>query len=178
MKISRFFRLFKLFSMIVRKIRNDGYKFKKTIYTTLLIFWMIIIFLFSNQDAAKSESTSDKVTLGIINITEAITNQKIQEEKRNDLIEETRFLIRKLAHFTLYFILGIFVYLTLHSYSIERILLISIFFCFLYACSDEIHQMFSDGRAAQLLDVLIDTLGASIGILLIFMLNKKLKIRL
>ena len=42
-------------------------------------------------------------------------------------------------------------------------LTMSILFSFLYACTDEIHQIFVPGRSAQFRDVLIDTLGASFG---------------
>ena len=35
----------------------------------------------------------------------------------------------------------------------------------IYAISDEIHQSFVPGRGPQLLDVIIDTSGASIGII-------------
>ena len=36
----------------------------------------------------------------------------------------------------------------------------------LYACSDEVHQLFIDGRAGQVADVLVDASGAAIGCLL------------
>lgn len=36
----------------------------------------------------------------------------------------------------------------------------------LYATSDEIHQLFSGGRSAQLSDVCLDTLGVITGLLL------------
>lgn len=42
-------------------------------------------------------------------------------------------------------------------------LAISIIFSFLYACTDELHQIFVPGRSAQFRDILIDTLGASFG---------------
>ncbi len=46
---------------------------------------------------------------------------------------------------------------------IKYTLFMSILFSFLYACTDEIHQIFVPGRSAQFRDVLIDTLGASFG---------------
>ena len=46
-------------------------------------------------------------------------------------------------------------------------LIMSITLSFLYACTDEIHQIFVPGRSAQFRDVLIDTLGAIFGCLLI-----------
>jgi VanZ family protein len=36
---------------------------------------------------------------------------------------------------------------------------------FLYACSDEIHQLFVPNRSGELLDVLLDTFGGSLGVL-------------
>lgn len=38
-------------------------------------------------------------------------------------------------------------------------------FVFLYACTDEFHQLFSDGRSGQIKDVLIDTFGGLFGVL-------------
>ena len=46
-----------------------------------------------------------------------------------------------------------------HNIYDKRIYIITIIFCFLYACSDEIHQLFIPGRSGELLDVLIDTTG-------------------
>ena len=46
---------------------------------------------------------------------------------------------------------------------IKYTLAMSILFSFLYACTDELHQIFVPGRSAQFRDILIDTLGASFG---------------
>ena len=46
---------------------------------------------------------------------------------------------------------------------IQYPLTMSILFSFLYACTDELHQIFVPGRSAQFQDILIDTLGASFG---------------
>jgi VanZ family protein len=50
-------------------------------------------------------------------------------------------------------------------------------FCILYAVADELHQLFVPGRAASPVDVLIDTGGALLGILLFallrFLIRKK-----
>lgn len=147
-------------------------KIKRIIYTTLLILWMIVIFLFSNQNATNSQSTSDKVASTIVDTAEVVTKQEIPKEDKENFIENTRVLIRKSAHFMLYFVLGILTYLTFTSYSISKTVLFSIIFCFLYACSDEIHQMFLDGRAARILDVCIDTCGSSIAIWLCYFVKR------
>ena len=75
--------------------------------------------------------------------------------------------MRKTAHFTEYAILGALFYLNLIQFpklnSRIKKLLLPILFSFLYAITDEIHQIFVPGRSAQFRDVLIDTLGASFG---------------
>jgi len=42
---------------------------------------------------------------------------------------------------------------------------------FLYACSDEFHQTFVPGRAGQFKDVLIDTAGALIGLIVVTLIR-------
>ena len=147
-------------------------KIKKIIYTVLLIMLLLVIFLFSNQTANKSQSTSDKVASGIVDIVETVTKNEIKKDKRESIIENTRFLVRKTAHFTLYFILGIIVYLLFASYGVKKIAFYSILFCFLYACGDEVHQLFLDGRTAKILDVCIDTCGSSLAVICLFHLQK------
>lgn len=82
--------------------------------------------------------------------------------------ENAFWVIRKMAHFTEYFILFLLVNLALRQYwewkkRRWRVLLV----CFLYAASDEFHQLFIPGRVGDVLDVTIDTLGASTAMLLL-----------
>ena len=66
-------------------------------------------------------------------------------------------------------------YLLIKQYNLElnKTLVISLLFCIIYACSDEIHQMFINERTAKILDVLIDTTGSLTGILLIYLFSSK-----
>jgi len=85
--------------------------------------------------------------------------------------ENIHWVLRKCCHLTVYAILGLLVFRALnHSrthlspWSWPRnggTLLI----VFLYACSDEFHQSFVPGRTALFSDVCIDTGGAAIGLL-------------
>ena len=56
--------------------------------------------------------------------------------------------------------------------SVKYALAMSIFLSFLYACTDELHQIFVPGRSAQFRDILIDTLGASFGATIIYLIIK------
>jgi VanZ family protein len=51
----------------------------------------------------------------------------------------------------------------------------TIAFCFLYSTTDEIHQTFVLERTGQLLDCMIDTLGAIIGSIFIFQITRNNK---
>lgn len=80
-------------------------------------------------------------------------------------------VIRKLAHFTEYLILGILVANMLREY--DKKAYVSIIICILYAISDEVHQLFVPGRSCQVLDMFIDTIGSSIGVVLLNIFKKK-----
>ena len=132
---------------------------KKVLSWVLLISWLLIIFLFSNQTGSESASVSN----GVLKIIEDITHIPLTSDLAS-------FVIRKLAHFTEYAILGILCANLLKTYQkLTYKNLIWIFLCCaLYAASDEFHQMFVGGRAPRLLDVAIDSCGSAVGILSYF----------
>ena len=45
-------------------------------------------------------------------------------------------------------------------------------FCFIYACTDEFHQLFIAGRSGEFMDVMIDTMGVLNGALLALLIIK------
>ena len=45
-----------------------------------------------------------------------------------------------------------------------------------YAITDELHQFFVSGRSAQVLDVVIDTSGVIVGVLIYLVLRKLIKL--
>ena len=132
----------------------------------LVLIIMITIFMFSNQPASESQALSN----GVVYKTKEIINKDCSNNKC--MTTYGNKIIRKVAHFTLYFILGITVYLLLKEYKLKRIILYTILFCLIYAISDEIHQIFIPGRAFQVLDITIDTIGSIIAILLMELIKK------
>lgn len=142
---------------------------KKIIKYTLLIIWMIIIFLFSNQPAKES----GKLSNSFLEKTITIFYKDINTEKKEQLIKKYGLITRKLAHFTIYLVLGVLMLSTISEYNIKTKILVSITLCFLYALSDEIHQLFIIGRSGEIKDVLIDTAGSFIGINIYNIINKK-----
>lgn len=119
-----------------------------------VVLWMSLLFYFSHQPATTSSELSTGITKSIIKVVE-----KVMPSATFDL-RRLNHIVRKHAHFIIYFVLGVFVLHALGSASIGIALLI----CVIYAMSDEFHQLFIPGRGAQIKDVLIDSAGASVGI--------------
>lgn len=141
---------------------------KKIIYTILTITWMIVIFLFSNQNADNSGDLSNSfIDNTIVKIYE-VFNKDATETDKMIVRESFSMPVRKIAHFSVYFVLGILVFLTFNEYGFNKnwIIYYAILFCLMYAVSDEIHQ-FIEGRSGELKDIVIDTLGSMSSIFLI-----------
>ena len=76
-------------------------------------------------------------------------------------------IVRKLAHLTEFTILGGVLYVVLRRYIEYGTVIKTIGVGIVIACLDEFIQLFSLGRSSQLSDVLIDTIGIIIGILVV-----------
>ena len=119
---------------------------------------MITIFILSSDNDIKSTKKSDGI---IIRTTEFILNRKLTDKEKKLYIDKYVVIVRKSAHFTLYFLLGLFFCSFLKEFDLnnKNLLIYTIIFVFIYACSDEIHQLFISGRSGEIIDVFIDTLG-------------------
>jgi len=75
-------------------------------------------------------------------------------------------LIRKVAHFGEYLVLGILLFRALHTTSrtIVQTVAAVIVLAALHAAVDELHQSFVPGRTAAVADCLIDVTGAAAGL--------------
>ena len=127
---------------------------------------MILIFYFSSQNAADSSEMSESVTKKLIDFI--LSSSRLSAGEKQEIAEDIHGFIRKAAHFTIYAALGMstFVSAKLHIQKKKTVIfIIAVGFCMLYAISDEIHQLSSNGRNGEIRDVLIDTAGAVTGIL-------------
>ena len=129
-----------------------------------------IIFGFSSQNAEESSGISKKVSESIVEITNK--DKPIQE--KNKIVKFLEPRIRKLAHFSIYTVVGFLLMSLCFTYkiSINKKIIISLILGFIYACSDELHQTFVVGRSGEARDVLIDTSGVFIGSLISYAFYK------
>ncbi len=131
-----------------------------------VVLWMAVIFGFSAQPAAESSSVSDPFTDAWIALFHPDYDSLPPEEQFN-LHESASFIVRKIAHGTVYAVLGI---LLTSALSLDlppgKACAFAVPLAVLYAVSDEFHQTLVPGRSGQIRDVLIDTGGALAGTLL------------
>lgn len=136
---------------------------KKIRYFIPAIIWMIFIFIMSHTNGNDSSNQSNfiaQIILGFINVDLNILT----------------FIIQKIAHMCEYALLFLLIYYGLHkTIKYQYKLLISLIISILYACSDEFHQIFISGRSGQFKDVIIDTIGMIIMLLIIYLWQKEKK---
>ena len=126
------------------------------------ILWMTLIFIFSSQPAVESSKLSTGITNNGIKVIEQVKpNAKFN-------IIGFEHIIRKNAHFFIYLGLSILIMNTLIRSGIRkyRCIIGTLLICIIYAASDELHQVFVAGRGAHVSDVMIDSAGSALGILL------------
>lgn len=116
--------------------------------------WTLFIFSNSLRSASKSSAESTKV---IEFLRPALEKLKIPQENWSHYI-------RKAAHFTEFFVIGL---LLSAVFSGKRVLL-PLVTGFIIAAVDETIQLFVPGRSGELLDTLIDTAGVVTSVLIIW----------
>ena len=119
---------------------------------------MGIIFLLSHQAKDQTEESSGL----ILSILQALGLDPLLIEKYH-----IHFYVRKLAHFTEYFVLCLLIFrIAKHYVARNSALLMSWGLAVAYACTDEWHQSFIPGRGAAISDVGIDAMGAALAALI------------
>lgn len=139
----------------------------RILFLLLLCSTFFAIFRFSSQNGVESGSLSNRVMTKFINVFPYTKDLSITTKLK--LIEHGEPILRKLAHFSIYGLVGIFIMSFMSTFSIRlyQKLLVSIGVGVLYAISDEYHQSFVVGRGPSILDVGIDTIGVFSGILMV-----------
>ena len=138
--------------------------------------WCFAIFKLSDMDSADSNSKSTSlVEQGIRKVIDFTNEYDISQTYPSDetIQAATKFInapLRKVAHASVYCVMAtliIFIGVILFNHRHYFMLaLATILLCFIFALTDEYHQTFIDGRTGQMLDVVIDTIGACIGVII------------
>ena len=144
-----------------------GKKGARILTTGLTLAIMILIFCFSSQPAESSDSTSGILAVKIANFFQPGW-QSLEFHRRQAYYDRINYLVRKVAHFTEFALLGFSLRLCLESWIEKRIGLGAATWAgaTLYAALDEFHQIRVAGRSGQVTDVMLDSCGVLMGVLL------------
>ena len=138
------------------------------LFGSLTFAMMLVIFLFSAQDGGESGGLSEwllSTPFGrtLMSILPRLSDQGLEHD------------LRKYAHMTEYALLAMPAFGFFRELLLCRnrwpAFLTALLFCFLYACSDELHQRLIPGRSGMFSDVLIDTVGVLFGLLIAWALS-------
>lgn len=146
------------------------YRVLKIVFWILTAAVMILIFYFSSQVASESSELSDGIIFNLLSaFYPGFDNMNLEAQAM--LAESLVFIVRKSAHFLIYTALGVFSMSAFCCYNLgmKKRFWFSAALCVSYSVSDEIHQLFVDGRSCEFRDVLIDSAGSALGILLVML---------
>lgn len=121
------------------------------------------IFAFSTQDGPESSAVSDRVAELVIDLIDPDFDS-LPETQQQSVFSFVKKLVRKGAHFSEFALLGFFVRLLAGSYGLHHPTRRSWLAGTLYACTDELHQLFVASRAGMWQDVLLDSCGVLSGV--------------
>ena len=108
----------------------------------LLCITCIFVFYFSHQPGNISRKTSGKVINYIINLY--TKTKQLTDVQKETLHDKMQTIIRKLAHFSVYTLIGFLtmIFLSTYKFSLLKTTTITTLTGLLYAISDEYHQSF------------------------------------
>lgn len=138
----------------------------RVVSVLLVAFVMWQIFSFSHQKASVSSEQSGGVTESIMGAVSDTFDELPQKDKET-VIDQLQHLIRKSAHFIIYFALGFLSCNMFYSFKMRMIKsgIIGLILSVGYAISDEIHQHFIPGRGCTFSDMALDSAAALAGII-------------
>ena len=147
-------------------------KNKKIIFAIFTLLWVAVIFSFSLQPGEVSGDLSGSFLRKVLEWFVPGVFEKLETMPQEQL-DMWHMILRKCAHFTEFAVLGVLSSLTLLQSKVSRRVLMAMAVCLVVASMDETLQLFVDGRAGRVVDVMIDGAGALAGIGMIFGLCKK-----
>lgn len=148
----------------------------RVLFLMLTVCCMVVIFGFSAQDGPQTSSVSTQVTQAVVSVANVGT-VRIDPNPLSLPFQNVHHLVRKTAHFSIYCALAFCMcgFFVTFAWRHSRVASLTLALCFLYAGMDEIHQSFVAGRGPAFTDVLIDTGGALLGMIVLLSLANLIK---
>ena len=137
---------------------------------------MAVIFFFSAQPVRQSSGTSDGFVVRLIRWFYPDFDA-LSAVQQGQLRHSLTVFVRKTAHVLEFAALGFALLLHLRALALPKAPVWAWLIGALYACSDELHQLFVPGRGPRVSDVAIDSAGLILGIAVFLLCAKLLRKR-
>ena len=159
--------------------KQTNQKMQLVISWFTVLVWMMVIFYLSSQTAQVSNRLSRGMTSIIVKILTLFSKISIETSTMQSWFDMMNNTVREYAHGTIFFILVLLVCNAFSKSGLRgwKLYTFSIAFCAVFSCFDEIHQIFVQGRGAEVEDFLMDCTGALMGLALYRIITWSLGIR-
>lgn len=139
-----------------------------------VILWLAVIFVFSAQPDVRSYEVSGSVSYQLVKLYDHVFHAELTGQEMETAALSIEYPVRKMAHMSEYAVLSILFLMTFLAYTgtvssprkiwiTGMLSLAAVFGC---ACLDEFHQLFVQGREGKFTDVLIDSAGAAVALVI------------
>ena len=150
------------------KLHKNRSNSQSTIFLCFMILlWLLLIYTLSTQNGPTTANTSSGLAIRIAKVVYGMPNA--------DQIDHTHIMIRKAAHVALFGVLGILAGIL--CVKEKRISIPSNRFFMAYLCLllylflDEWHKQFIEGRHKEIIDMLLNMAGSTIGLGLVALIH-------
>ena len=154
-------------------MKNSFISTSRVIWFILVIIWMSVIFSFSAKEA--EESTEESTNFGRIVCSIFVPGyDNLTDDEQYELAKDIEYPIRKCAHAAEYMLLGLLLAGALYVSSNSKMWNVLLPFCIgsVYSVTDELHQFFVPGRSCRFTDILIDSFGIIVGVVIYYKITK------
>lgn len=155
-------------------VKQTQYRCQVLLALAAVLLAMGVIFFFSSQTAEDSGNTSGRLVRAVLNVI-APDFDLLPQAEQDTLHFTVTVAIRKLAHFAEFALLGLALMQFICTIQRRRKIKAGWFFAWgigtLYAITDELHQVFVEGRGPGLWDLVIDSAGVLAGAAVLLLLR-------
>ncbi len=142
----------------------------------IMLLWTAVIFSFSMQPAYESSRLSLGFGYLLLELLPASLAERVSHLPGSQL-SFLHMLLRKAGHFSEYFVLGVLSNISFSKTDFRYRKWLGLEFCVLIAAMDETIQLFVSGRSGQISDVMLDSIGALCGIVVMLVVRRMLSIK-
>ncbi len=151
--------------MIISKKTDKKQVFFKIITFLMMVGWILFIFSLSLQPAVQSSEVSKGLLTKILFLFYSMTKIKVD-------ISAVHNIFRSLAHFTEFFLLGVFSLLFFFS-ALKSRPVYALATGFITAiCDESIQYFFAEGRTMQIEDIAVDFSGVILSSIVFYIVYK------